>query len=413
MPAASGTQYFRGEVWDTENAGVAADWQAVVVVSASSPSVAVTPPSPKSGQSITVTYAQAPDATTWIGLYKTGDSNLSYVNSATVPNVGSGTLPFTLGSSYQVGQSYEARMFSSGSYNVIATSSSFTVAATNPTYTLTVTGGTVDGAGSASGLPTGAIKGIVATVPNGQTFTRWSMVGAGNGVIGDALSSSTTFTVGTTDATVQAICSGVPLIPPNPPIALAATGITGTGFTANWSASTRATSYQLDVSSDYTFSSYVPGIPTNLDNVTTYVVSGLNPNTNYYYRVRAVNTAGISANSNTISTSPIPAITTQPSSQSVSAGANVTFTVAATGTPAPTYQWQKNGTNLSNGGNVSNVTSTTLMLTNVQTGDAATYTAVATNTAGSATSSGAILTVSSGGPQNDTTNQNQLNIHIP
>jgi len=49
----------------------------------------------------------------------------------------------------------------------------------------------------------------------------------------------------------------------------------------------------------------------------------------------------------------------------------------------------------------------------VQTGDAATYTAVATNTAGSATSSGAILTVSSGGPQNDTTNQNQLNIHIP
>ncbi|MBS0630692.1 MAG: immunoglobulin domain-containing protein [Verrucomicrobia bacterium] len=83
-----------------------------------------------------------------------------------------------------------------------------------------------------------------------------------------------------------------------------------------------------------------------------------------------------------------PAITTQPQSQSVATGANVTFTAAASGSPAPTYQWKKDGTN------VSGATSATLTLNNVQTGDAGSYTVVATNSAGSATSSAAMLTVS-------------------
>ena len=38
-----------------------------------------------------------------------------------------------------------------------------------------------------------------------------------------------------------------------------------------------------------------------------------------------------------------PAISTQPASQTVSAGSNVTFTVAATGAPAPAYQWKVDG----------------------------------------------------------------------
>ena len=40
-----------------------------------------------------------------------------------------------------------------------------------------------------------------------------------------------------------------------------------------------------------------------------------------------------------------PRIVTQPSSQSVKAGQPVTFTLVATGTPAPTYQWQNAATN--------------------------------------------------------------------
>ena len=41
-----------------------------------------------------------------------------------------------------------------------------------------------------------------------------------------------------------------------------------------------------------------------------------------------------------------PLITTQPQSQTVAAGTEVTFVVAASGQPLPAYQWQRNGTNL-------------------------------------------------------------------
>ncbi|MDB6126482.1 MAG: Immunoglobulin I-set domain protein, partial [Verrucomicrobia bacterium] len=71
-----------------------------------------------------------------------------------------------------------------------------------------------------------------------------------------------------------------------------------------------------------------------------------------------------------------PAFSTQPSSQTVSAGVNVTFTVAVSGTPPPTIQWKKGGTD------ISGQTGLSLTLTNVQTSDSATYTAVATNSAG-------------------------------
>ncbi|MBZ5700181.1 MAG: immunoglobulin domain-containing protein, partial [Acidobacteriia bacterium] len=42
-----------------------------------------------------------------------------------------------------------------------------------------------------------------------------------------------------------------------------------------------------------------------------------------------------------------PTITTQPASQTVTAGQTATFTVAATGTAPLTYQWKKNGTAIS------------------------------------------------------------------
>jgi hypothetical protein len=114
------------------------------------------------------------------------------------------------------------------------------------------------------------------------------------------------------------------------------------------------------------------------------------------YVAVATNSAG-SATSNsatvtvgtTTPTGTPPTITTQPVSQSVNSGANVSFTVAAAGTPTPTYQWFK-GSNA-----ISGATNATLTLNNVAGSDADTYYAVATNSAGSATSSNATLSVAS------------------
>jgi hypothetical protein len=82
-----------------------------------------------------------------------------------------------------------------------------------------------------------------------------------------------------------------------------------------------------------------------------------------------------------------PSIYRQPSSQVVTVGANVSFSVFANGTPPLAYQWQFNGTNMAGA-----VTST-LALTNVQDYDAGSYAVVVTNAYGTVTSSNAVLTV--------------------
>jgi len=80
-----------------------------------------------------------------------------------------------------------------------------------------------------------------------------------------------------------------------------------------------------------------------------------------------------------------PVITSQPSSRTNSAGTTATFTVAATGT-SPNYHWYKNGGLLTDTGNVSGSTTSTLTLTDVQDGDVAGYTVTLNNAAGSVTS---------------------------
>ncbi|MBI2517080.1 MAG: ExeM/NucH family extracellular endonuclease [Opitutae bacterium] len=82
-----------------------------------------------------------------------------------------------------------------------------------------------------------------------------------------------------------------------------------------------------------------------------------------------------------------PAFTTQPAAQTVTVGDSVTFTAAASGYPAPTYQW------LHNGAPIPGATSTALTLGNVTTANAGSYTVAATNSQGAATSDAANLTV--------------------
>ena len=82
-----------------------------------------------------------------------------------------------------------------------------------------------------------------------------------------------------------------------------------------------------------------------------------------------------------------PAITTQPSSQSVTAGAAASFTVVATGTAPLTYQWKKDGTS------ISGATTATHSLASAQSADAGSYTVVVSNAVSTVTSSAAVLTV--------------------
>jgi len=90
---------------------------------------------------------------------------------------------------------------------------------------------------------------------------------------------------------------------PSAPIALDATDIAETSFTANWYFNENTTGYYLDVATDSAFSSMVTGYD-NKDvlNVDSASVTGLTGATTYYYRLRAYNDYGTSPNSNIITT---------------------------------------------------------------------------------------------------------------
>jgi len=143
---------------------------------------------------------------------------------------------------------------------------------------------------------------------------------------------------------------------------------------------------------------------TNLDSATNSSLNLTNPQLDQTgaYSVLVTNNYG-AVTSSVASIKVLPVIiTTQPQSQTVIAGANVSFTVAGTGQQPISYQWLLNGTN------VAGETNPTLALTNVQVGPTIFYSVLVSNPCGSVTSSIAPLTVkpllitSSPGSQNVT-----------
>ena len=92
-------------------------------------------------------------------------------------------------------------------------------------------------------------------------------------------------------------------------------------------------------------------------------------------------------------TSSPPFITVQPTNQSPAPGATVTFAVTAFGNLPLTYQWQRNGTNLADGGNLSGSATSVLTLVNVVEPNNGTYAVIVSNALASVTSTGAVLTV--------------------
>ena len=114
------------------------------------------------------------------------------------------------------------------------------------------------------------------------------------------------------------------------------------------------------------------------------------PSATTWYFVRAEGTCGNSAwDSIQVIVNSAPIITTQPSpsSQSVWPGDSITFSIAATGSPTPTFKWQLNGVDCG-------VTTATCKIKNIATANAGNYTCIVSNTCGSVTSIPVALKVS-------------------
>jgi len=181
-------------------------------------------------------------------------------------------------------------------------------------------------------------------------------------------------------------------------------------LTVNQSAAiTSANSATFTVSKAGTFTVTATGFPAPTLNESGTLPSGVtfNAGTGVLSGTPAASTAGTynltftahngigtdATQSFTLTVDVAPAVTTNPANQTVSVGANATFTAAASGTPAPTVQWQVSTDGGNTYTNVSGATSTTLTFAATATQNGNKYQAVFTNSVGTATTTAATLTV--------------------
>lgn len=180
--------------------------------------------------------------------------------------------------------------------------------------------------------------------------------------------------------------------PPTVPKNLVATALSSTQVHLGWQASTDnqgVAKYQI----------YRVGRAGPIGETTETVYDDLSAqaNTRYSYFVKAVDTSNnVSRASNratvvTPSSQVVaPTITSQPANVTASSGSSASFTVEASGSAPLSYVWRRGSTV------ISACTSATCLLSSVTSADAGSYTVQVSNSAGSATSNPATLTVTPG-----------------
>jgi photosystem II stability/assembly factor-like uncharacterized protein len=181
-----------------------------------------------------------------------------------------------------------------------------------------------------------------------------------------------------------------PTVITNPSSQTLSPGQTAT-FTASASGNpTPTVQWQVSTDGGTTFGS-IPGA-----NSTTLTINNVQKYQDGY-EYRAVFTNVVSSATTSAATLSIPyapAVTINPTNLTVTAGQTATFNVAANGSPAPTVQWQLSTDGGNTWNNITGATSTTLTLNSSQASQNGNeYRAVFTNNLGTATTSGATLTV--------------------
>jgi uncharacterized delta-60 repeat protein len=238
--------------------------------------------------------------------------------------------------------------------------------------TQTLGGSAVEGdATSGLALEPGSVDtGVGAVVTTGDVITsgtQWEDVAR----FVESAESSPTIAVGASNQTVKA-------------------GDTVT-FTASASGSPTP-SVQWQVSTD-NGNTWTP-IPGATSDSLSFVASA--SQNGYQYEAVFTNSVGsVTTSPVTLTVETAPSITTNPSSVTAQAGAQASFTAAATGNPAPTVQWQVSSDGGTTWSPISGATNPTLSFTAAAGDNGDQYEAVFTNSVGTVTTAAATLTVES------------------
>lgn len=268
-----------------------------------------------------------------------------------------------------------------GSQTVVCGSNAvFSVTATNATsYQWQRNGATLTDGGTVSGsaTPTLSLTGV-STNDNGALFACLA-----SGPCGSSTSTAATLTVQsqfiiTTQPTDQTACSGSS--------ASFTVGVLGVGFNYEW---------------QNVYEPLENGGTISGANTPTLTLTGVSASDNGAYFICWITGCGTAMYSDAANLSVVvaPTINSQPTSQVVCVDGNASFAITG---QATTYQWHKNGVNLTDGGTVSGSSTPTLTLTGVGASDSGASLWCALSSGAicgpSVTSSAAVLTVVSGVP---------------
>jgi hypothetical protein len=246
-----------------------------------------------------------------------------------------------------------------------------TLAASNSPVTYSLTG-------LPSGLSFNSVTGAVSGTP--ATAGTYTLVAGATNALGAG--PSTTITLSLAGASAGA-GSVAPQIVAAPQAQTVTVGSTATFSVAAAGSGTLAYQWEFN------------GIPISGATAASLSLALVNSSEAGSYTVTVTNSAGATvsapASLTILSLFVPPSITAQPYLSTDSAGSPVSFTVGASGTAPLTYQW------LLGGVPIAGATSPTIAMLAVQPANAGVYSVVATNPAGSSTSTGALLTVTAGG----------------
>jgi large repetitive protein len=268
---------------------------------------------------------------------------------------------------------------------------SITTAAQNQTV---CAGQTASFTAAASGFPTPTVQWQVSTngggsfsnIP-GATNTTYSFT-ANASDSGNQYRAVFTNSVGTTNSTATLTVNVPPTVTVNPVSQTICAGAPVT-FTAAATATPAATvQWQVSTDGGANFTNLAGETATSLTFTTAANQTGNR------YRAAFTNACGTATTTAAILTVNVaPTVTSHPAAQTVCAGATATFTVAATGTPAPTIQWQVSTDGGTNFGNLAGETNTTLSFATTAGQNGNLYRAVLTNSCSTVNSNPALLTV--------------------
>ena len=244
---------------------------------------------------------------------------------------------------------------------------SYTIMLTDTnTPTLTFTNTLYSGAGTG-----GTVLSTETTTATGTNYLTSSFDGI---ALGRRETGSVLITMDVTNLTISENLAGMPGQPFD--VTGGGTGCLGNSFPVGLDGSVTSNTYYLYTNGVWT-GMIQAGTGSALSFGTESIISV--PLTNTIVASNTVNAnTGLMLGSAIVAPFALPAITNQPTPVSVASGSVGVFSVGASG-GGLTYQWYKNGTALTDGGNISGSLTSTLVISPAGTGDVAPYYCIVTD----------------------------------